>query len=167
MCCNISFFQFSKSWEIDWASSTTMQLATIWPFLNTLWMSLEFIYLMELALNGLHVQSQLKPYEIALASFCSNTCRASKLKWLSPATWGYIYCSRLFFFNKFLSRLYLFLFYLCFFNIEHVHYKRIENEAPAAHNVFTSFFLKVLQFAVQIKRGKKCHGLRIVLKEHF
>ena len=97
MCCNISFFQFSKSWEIDWASSTTMQLATIWPFLNTLWMSLEFIYLMELALNGLHVQSQLKPYEIALASFCSNTCRASKLKWLSPATWGYIYCSRLFF----------------------------------------------------------------------
>ena len=134
----------NKKWDEQNIGTYINGAWNLQPFDNFLILFIHSKYVLVLASNSLQ-----KPYEIALASFCSNTCRASELKWLSPATWGYIYCSRLFFFNKFLSCLYLFLFYLCFFNIEHVHYKRIENEAPAAHNVFTSFFLKY-KFAVQI-----------------
>ena len=112
----------------------SLQLATIWQLFNTLCIFIQsmYLYLPQIVYK--------KPCEIALASFCSNTRRASELKWLSPATWGYIYCSRLFFSTSSCLVYICFCFIYVFFNIERVHCKRIENEAPAAHNVFTSFF---------------------------
>ena len=125
----------NKKWDEQNIGTYINGAWNLQPFDNFLILFIHSKYVLVLASNSLQ-----KPYEIALASFCSNTCRASELKWLSPATWGYIYCSRLFFSTSSCLVYICFCFIYVFFNIERVHYKRIENEAPAAHNVFTSFF---------------------------
>ena len=109
----------------------------------------------ELASNSLQ-----KPYEIALASFCSNTCRASELKWLSPATWGYIYCSRLFFQQVPVLSIFVFVLFMCF-SILNVCTIRELKMRPRLHITFSRVFFWSTNLQYKYKEAqnaieKKC-----------